>query len=210
MKYEVLNHSCIRLEGSKTIYFDPYEIKNEPHDADFVFVTHNHTTHFSPEDIFRVSKPIKLTPDDGFAPDNTIIVTPESVVMLNAVQNIVLQPGDAVFAFGIEIEAVPAYNIEKPHHPRENNWLGYIVSLDGVRYYIAGDTDNTPEARAVKCDVAFLPIGGESTCNIAEAAALSKAISPSIEAVPVFANKTDNSLNACRTFYAFLNEQHER
>lgn len=105
MKYEVLNHSCIRLEGSKTIYFDPYEIKNEPHDADFVFVTHNHTTHFSPEDIFRVSKPIKLTPDDGFAPDNTIIVTPESVVMLNAVQNIVLQPGDAVFAFGIEIEA---------------------------------------------------------------------------------------------------------
>lgn len=50
MKYEVLNHSCIRLEGSKTIYFDPYEIKNEPHDADFVFVTHNHTTHFSPED----------------------------------------------------------------------------------------------------------------------------------------------------------------
>ena len=130
--------------------------------------------------------------------------------MLNAVQNIVLQPGDAVFAFGIEIEAVPAYNIEKPHHPRENNWLGYIVSLDGVRYYIAGDTDNTPEARAVKCDVAFLPIGGESTCNIAEAAALAKAISPSIEAVPVFANKTDNSLNACCTFYAFLNEQHER
>lgn len=207
MKYEILNHACIRLEGSKTIYFDPYGIKGEPHDADFVFITHNHPTHFSPDDISRVAKPIKLTPDDGFDIDNTVIVTPESVVLLNAVQNIVLQPGDAVFAFGIEIEAIPAYSIGKPPHYRENNWLGYVVLLDGVRYYIAGDTDNIPEARSVKCDVAFLSVGGESACGVEEAVALANAIAPSIEAVPVPLNGTDAPLALCDSFRAQLSNE---
>jgi len=185
VKYEVLNHACVRIEGSKVIYVDPYGLKTEPHDADFVFITHDHYDHFSREDILKVSKPVKLTPDDGFDLDNTVVVTPESVVLLNALQNIVLKPGAAVFAFGIQIETVPAYNIDKPYHPRENGWLGYIITLDGVRYYIAGDTDNTPEARAVTCDVAFIPVGGTYTCNVEEAAMLAESIAPTMEAVPI-------------------------
>ena len=115
--------------------------------------------------------------------------------------------GDMLSAFGIEIEAIPAYSIGKPPHYRENNWLGYVVLLDGVRYYIAGDTDNIPEARSVKCDVAFLSVGGESACGVEEAVALANAIAPSIEAVPVPLNGTDAPLALCDSFRAQLSNE---
>lgn len=210
MKYEVLNYACIRIEGSKVIYTDPYGLCIEPHDADFIFITHDHDKHFSIEDIQKVSKPVKLTPDDGFDMDNTIVVTPESVVLLNAVQNIVLKPGASVFAFGIEIEAVPAYNIGKPCHPKENEWLGYVITMDGVRYYIAGDTDNTPEARAVNCDVAFIPVGGTHTCDVKDAAELANAIAPSIEAVPIHYGNGVNASEVEDAFYALLKRRNRR
>ena len=210
MKYEVLNHASIRIEGSKIIYVDPYQLNHASHDADFVFITHSHYDHFSTDDILKVSKPVKLTPDDGFDQDNTIVVTPESVVLLNALQNIVLNPGATVFAFGIQIETVPAYNINKPYHSKENGWLGYLITLDGVRYYIAGDTDDTPEARAVKCDVAFIPVGGTYTCNVEEAVELAKAIAPSIEAVPTHYGSEVGTIEMGDAFRALLKDSKHR
>ena len=57
---------------------------------------------------------------------------------------------------------------------KENDWVGYIITLDDIRYYIAGDTDITKENRKVKCDVAFVPVGGTYTMNYSEAAELVK------------------------------------
>ena len=62
--------------------------------------------------------------------------------------------------------------MDKPFHPKENGWVGYIIELDGIRYYIAGDTDITEESKKVKCDVAFVPVGGTFTMDYKEAANL--------------------------------------
>lgn len=78
---------------------------------------------------------------------------------------------------------MPAYNIGKPFHPRSNGWVGYVAELDGLRVYVSGDTDDTPEARAVSCDAAFLPVGGTYTMTAAQAAGLAAALRPQI-AVP--------------------------
>ena len=87
-------------------------------------------------------------------------------------------------ADGLEFETVPAYNIGKPFHPQSACWVGYIINLNGKRVYISGDTDATPEAEKVKCDVAFVPVGGTYTMNALQAAELVNRIKPGI-AVPV-------------------------
>ena len=85
---------------------------------------------------------------------------------------------------GIKFETIPAYNTNKTFHPKENGWVGYIITLDDIRYYIAGDTDITEENRKVKCDVAFVPVGGTYTMDFKEAAQLINEIQPKI-AVPI-------------------------
>ena len=85
---------------------------------------------------------------------------------------------------GIKFKTIPAYNISKKFHPRGNNWVGYRITINEVRYYIAGDTDITEENRRVICDVAFVPVGGTYTMNYKEAAQLVNEIHPKI-AVPI-------------------------
>ena len=85
---------------------------------------------------------------------------------------------------GVEFITTYAYNIDKMYHPKENEWVGYILTINGVRYYIAGDTDFVDELKNVKCDVAFLPVGGTYTMNADEAAQMANYIRPKI-AVPI-------------------------
>ena len=141
-------HSSIRIQGSKTVWFDPYLVKEERHDADVIFITHDHFDHFSAEDVQRVSK------------TDTILVTPRNAKNMTVA--------------GLTFETVPAYNIGKKFHPKEKNWVGYLVTMDGVRYYVAGDTDVTPELLSVQADVAMLPVGGTYTMTAGEAAEAAK------------------------------------
>ena len=71
----------------------------------------------------------------------------------------------------------------KPFHPKKNGWVGYILTVDGVRIYIAGDTDVTEENQAVSCDVAMVPIGGTFTMDAKKAADLVNHIRPKV-AIP--------------------------
>lgn len=174
---QVLAHSAVRIESGKTLYFDPYLIEGSFNDADVIFLTHDHYDHFSPEDIRRVMKP------------DAVLVLPEScraaalAAGFSASQLLPVRAGEHYTVKGIPFTAVPAYNIGKPFHPRSNGWVGYVSELDGLRVYVSGDTDDTPEARAVSCDAAFLPVGGTYTMTAAEAAALANALHPQI-AVP--------------------------
>ena len=83
---------------------------------------------------------------------------------------------------GVTVTAVPAYNLDKfrgpgePYHPREAGYLGYVVEMDGLRVYHAGDTDAIPEMSDVRCDVALLPVGGTYTMTADEAAAACDAL----------------------------------
>lgn len=171
-KIRVLYHSCIRLEDKKVLYFDPYNIKDEPRDADYIFITHDHYDHFSPNDIEKIIK------------KDTVIFAPTS--LKNEFQgkySIFMKTVDVFKNQYITVETIPAYNPKKDFHPKEKNWLGYIVTLNDKKYYIAGDTDITPEAEAVKCDVAFVPVGGTYTMDFKEASTLVNKIKPQL-AIP--------------------------
>ena len=90
---------------------------------------------------------------------------------------------------------IPSYNINKDYHPRDKNYVGYILNMDDTTYYIAGDTDLTKESREVKADIAFVPIGGTYTMDKVEAATLINIIKPKL-VIPthygsIVGNKTD-------------------
>lgn len=175
---EVLCHSSIRFNKGLIIYFDPFKINKDYHDADIIFITHSHYDHYSEEDISKVIK------------DNTTIVVPKDledmVLQFGFAKEhiIVVSPNEEYSVLGINFKTIPAYNTNKNFHPKSNEWVGYIVNLDQTTYYIAGDTDITEENRQVKCDVAFVPIGGTYTMTYSEAAELINEIKPQI-AVPI-------------------------
>lgn len=168
--------SSIRIEGTKVIYFDPFKITEEKHDADIIFITHEHYDHFSPEDIKKVLN------------DNTVLVAPYSM------KNLVLEEvgkdiADMKFVKAdntetnlmidnILIKWVRAYNIDKPFHIKEREWIGYVVTLDGDTYFVTGDTDANEDNVNVKCDVLFVPCGGKYTFDAEEAAEFTYKIKP--------------------------------
>ena len=175
---EVLCHSSIKINKEKVIYIDPFKIEKNYNDADIVFITHDHYDHYSEEDIDKVIN------------ENTIIIIPEELLTkllrkgINKNAIITVEPNEKYMVQGIKFETIPAYNTNKIFHPKENGWVGYIITLDDIRYYIAGDTDITEENRKVKCDVAFVPVGGTYTIDFKEAAQLINEIQPKI-AVPI-------------------------
>ena len=175
---EVLYHSSIRISKNKIIYIDPFKIDKNYNDADIVFITHDHFDHYSEEDIDKVIN------------ENTTIIIPEELLTkilkkgINKNAVITVESNKEYMVQGIKFETIPAYNTNKTFHPKENDWVGYIITLDGIRYYIAGDTDITEENRKVKCDVAFVPVGGTYTMDFKEAAQLINEIQPKI-AVPI-------------------------
>lgn len=184
---EVLIHSSIKFSKDIIIYFDPYKINKDYHDADIIFITHSHYDHYSPLDIKKVIK------------DNTIVVCPkdvkEELLKLNIKNIIEVVPNKDYEVLNIKFKTIPAYNVNKNFHPKENNWVGYLINYNNVKYYIAGDTDITEENKNIICDVAFVPIGGTFTMDYKEAASLINEIQPKI-AVPthyglIVGNKDD-------------------
>ena len=176
---EVLYHSSIKIKDNKIIYIDPFKIDKNYNDADIVFITHDHYDHYSEEDIDKVIN------------KNTTIIIPEELLTkllrkgINKNAIITVEPNVKYMVQGIKFETIPAYNTNKSFHPKENDWVGYIITLNDIRYYVAGDTDITEENRKVKCDdVAFVPVGGTYTMDFKEAAQLINEIQPKI-VVPI-------------------------
>ena len=175
---EVLYHSSIRISKNKVIYIDPFKIDKNYNDADIVFITHDHYDHYSEEDIDKVIN------------ENTTIIIPEELLTkllkkgINKNAIITVEPNEKYVVQGIKFETIPAYNTNKTFHPKENGWVGYIIIINGIRYYIAGDTDITEENKQVKCDVAFVPVGGTYTMDFKEAASLINEIKSKI-AIPI-------------------------
>jgi len=171
-KIKWLGHASFRIEGSKTtVYIDPWKLKSAL-PADVICITHSHYDHLSEEDVKKIRKPttVIMGPADckgGFG-DAFKAVTPGASHTI----------GDVV------VEAVPAYNTDKDFHPKKNNWVGYIVTVDGVRIYHSGDTDVIPEMADFKVDVALLPVGGTYTMTVKQAADAVKKLKPKV-AVPM-------------------------
>ena len=171
-------HSSIKINGEKVIYVDPYKIKGINNDADLIFITHEHYDHYSIEDINKIKK------------SNTRFIVPKSMknrLIIDGISENDIISVDVKNKYNvddIEFETIPAYNINKSFHPKNNNWVGYIININNIKYYIAGDTDITDEAINVKCDIAFIPIGGTYTMDYKEAATLTNKIKPKY-AIPI-------------------------
>ncbi len=166
-------HASFRIRGTKTIYIDPWKIKTAYLDGDLIFITHSHYDHFSVDDIKKAAKP------------EAIIVAPASMKSELSFKNVVLlKPGENVTLAEVGIEAIRSYNTNKKFHPKSNNWLGYVINLDGVRYYHAGDTDLIEEMKAVSCDVAMLPVSGVYVMTAKEAILAAQRIGPKV-AIPM-------------------------
>lgn len=169
-----LGHSTVKLLGEKIIYIDPFRIQENYNDADIIFITHSHYDHFSEEDIKKCIN------------DNTTIVVTndlydKTLSLGFKVKNIIsVMPNNNYEIENITFSTVPAYNINKQFHPKSNNWVGYIINTNNTSYYIAGDTDITDEAKQVKCDIAFLPVGGTYTMTYSEASQLANIIEPKL------------------------------
>jgi L-ascorbate metabolism protein UlaG (beta-lactamase superfamily) len=166
-----LGHDVLLLEGSVTVCFDPFQLTAD-RPADLILISHDHFDHCSPDDVARVQK------------DTTTIVTDASSAAKLKGDVRVVVPGDRLTVKGVDIEVGPAYNTDKEFHPKSAGMLSFVVTLDGVRYYHAGDTDVIPEMNDLKVDVAFLPVSGTYVMTAEQAVKAARAIKPKL-AVPM-------------------------
>ena len=165
---EINTQSSIRIDN---IYFDPYLIKDEKHDAKIIFITHSHYDHFDVKSINNIRN------------DETYIVVPDDKDILDELdfsedKILIVKPNNKYDLLGISFDTVPAYNINKSFHKKEYEWVGYVLNYDNTIYYVMGDTDSIDEARKVKCDYLFVPIGGYYTMNYKETSVLTNFIHP--------------------------------
>jgi L-ascorbate metabolism protein UlaG (beta-lactamase superfamily) len=172
-KLHWLGHDSFRLDGPPMIYFDPYKLRGKLPAGDLILISHEHHDHCSPEDVKRVR-----------GPGTVILAGGTSADKLRGAQTV--KPGDRLTVLGVQVEAVRAYNVNKfrspgvPFHPKEAGHVGFIVTVDGVRIYHAGDTDHIPEMADLDCDVALLPVSGTYVMTAEEAAEAARTIRPQI------------------------------
>lgn len=169
MEISINCHSSIKIVSDKIIYFDPFKIENDVHDADIIFITHDHYDHFSIEDIKKIEK------------EDTVYVIPECMYnMLGGENVVVLSPNEKAIVEGYEVYTIPAYNVNKQFHPKDKEYLAYIVKIENKLVYVAGDSDVNEDNLKVKCDIALVPIGGKYTMDYKQAADYINKIEPEI------------------------------
>ena len=164
-----INHATFVMTlGDKIIYVDPVggaEVFGDFEPPDLILITHIHGDHTSAETMMAVST------------DTTLVIAPKSVAekLGEGVpgQLTIIANGETFEGDGIRIEAVPAYNLteeRRSFHP-EGRDNGYVVTIGGKRIYIAGDTEDIPEMRALEdIDAAFVCMNLPYTMTVERAA----------------------------------------
>lgn len=181
-----LGHSSVKIKSTKTIYIDPWNITDaEP--ADLVCISHSHYDHCSPGDVEKIRK------------DSTVIVTTADCAGNFEGDIRVVRPGDVIEPDHITVDAVSSYNTNKSFHPRENNWVGFIITVEGTRIYYCGDTDFIPEMKDIAADLVIAPVGGTYTMTAEEAAQAVNMIRPKL-AIPIHYGDIVGSIDDAKTF----------
>ena len=170
-KIHWLGHDSFRIDAAKTIYFDPYQLSAGPK-ADLILISHDHFDHCSPEDVAKIQQP------------KTVIITEKDSAKKLKGDVRTLKPGASVMVDEVKVEGVPSYNTDKDFHPKKNGWLGFVVELEGVRIYHAGDADFIPEMKDLKVDIALLPVSGTYVMTSDQAVKAALAIKPKL-AIPM-------------------------
>ena len=189
LKITFVGHGSLAFAfGGKVIHVDPVSQEADyakMPKADVILVTHGHGDHLDPQAIAAIRKPA------------TVLVLPPSCAA-RVTGGTVMKNGDVRTVEGLNVEAVPAYNVVhvrapgQPYHPRgEGN--GYVIAFGDKRVYVAGDTENIPEMKALKdVDVAFLPMNLPYTMTPEMVADAARAFRPGI-LYPYHFGQTDTS-----------------
>ncbi len=188
-----LGHDSVLFRGSRTVYFDPWEVNGPT--ADLICVTHDHYDHLDPATIQALS-----------GPRTKIVADASSAAKLKAegLDNVIaMESGDVIEVLGVRIQAVPSYNTNKDFHPKAKHNLGYVVTMDDLSVYHAGDTDFIPEMADLKAQVAFLPVSGTYVMTADEAVRAALAIKPEV-AVPMHYGKIVGDEGMAEKFAADL------
>jgi len=168
-----LGHSSFRIVGSKTVYIDPWKLpKGTGGDGDLVLVTHDHYDHCVPKDIKQALKP-----------DGKVLAAECCRAKYPNAHQYTL-PWIKHKIQGIDVYATAAYNINKHFHQKEMGHVGFVVTLDGVRIYHAGDCDAFPHMRDISCDIALLPVSGTYVMDPMEAVDACLMLKPQV-AIPM-------------------------
>ena len=171
-KLHWLGHDSFRLDGPPVIYLDPWRLPKDSPQADLILISHEHSDHCSAEDVALIRS------------EQTVVISDTSASSKLTPPVTVLRPGEGITVGGIEVSAVPAYNVGKQFHPKAALHVGYILTIAGEAIYFAGDTDHIPEMSGFRCDVALLPVSGVYVMTAEEAVAAASAIAPKV-AVPM-------------------------
>ena len=182
---EFLGHSgfLIESENGKRIAIDPYNISDGIKKVDLILITHSHYDHCSIKDISKLAK------------KGTVIIVPPDVqskiTRIDDVEMQIIESGDELNLTNLKIEAFPAYNINKDFHPKSEEWVGFLIKINNVVIYHAGDTDLIPEMQKLAGHgkdgnefIALLPVSGKYVMNPEEAARAASIISPTL-AIPM-------------------------
>jgi L-ascorbate metabolism protein UlaG (beta-lactamase superfamily) len=162
--------------GGKTIHVDPFgklaDYATLPK-ADLVLITHAHGDHLDPAALAAIRRP-----------DTLVVVAPDCEGKVEGA--VTLQNGERKTLAGIEVAAVPAYNLVQmrpdgtPYHPKGRG-NGYVLTFGDTRVYVAGDTENVPEMKALEqIAVAFLPMNLPYTMTPEMVADAARAFRPRI------------------------------
>ena len=164
-KIHWLGHDGFRIDGTQTVYIDPYKIEGGPI-GDLILISHDHFDHCSPEDLAKIQG------------EHSVVVTEKDSARKIQGDVRVLKPGQVEKVADVTVTGVPSYNTDKEFHPRKNGWLGFIVHMDGYKIYHAGDSDFIPEMKDLDVDIALLPVSGTYVMTSAQAVEAAKAIQP--------------------------------
>ena len=171
LKITFIGHGTLMFEyEGKIVHVDPVSAEadyNTLPKAALILITHDHPDHLDLAALAIVRT------------EQTQIVIPQ-VCAERVKGGIVMKNGETKTVAGLKIEAIPAYNVVQPFHPKGVG-NGYVVTFDKARVYIAGDTENTPEMKALKkIDVAFLPMNLPYTMTPEMVADAARAFKPKI------------------------------
>ncbi len=181
-----LGHSSIAIIGERVLYIDPWKLEGGEK-ADIILISHSHHDHLSPDDVKKIKK------------EETVIITTEDCAQSLSGDVRVVEPGDTLVIHDITVEAVPSYNLNKAFHPEAEQWVGFVLTIDGTRIYYCGDTDFIPEMRDIRADIVIAPVGGTYTMTAEEAARAVNVIQP-VAAVPIHFGDIVGSISDAETF----------
>jgi len=182
-----LGHASVMIKTEeKIIYIDPFVGNYEK--ANIILVSHDHFDHCDLDKISQATSP------------DTVIIAPQKTIEKIG-KGKTISDGQTIEEQGVKITAVPAYNPNKQFHPKGVG-VGFVVEVNGVRVYHAGDTDLIPEMKDLtNIDIALLPMGGVYTMDVNEALEANRIIQPK-HAIPIHYGTIENLAKTSAGFEA--------